>query len=982
MSLILILVLPFLGSIIAALLPANARNLEAWLAGLVALSCAGLTALQAPAIAQGLIIEYHTPWIPGALAIDFSLRMDGYAWLFAMLVTLMGALIALYTRYYLSAADPVPRFFSFFQFFMASMLGIVLSGNLVQLVIFWELTSLSSFMLIAYWNHRIDARRGARMALIVTGSGGLCLLAGVLMLGHVVGSYNLDDVLDAGDIVRAHPWYSTIFALIALGALTKSAQFPFQFWLPNAMAAPTPVSAYLHSATMVKAGVFLLARFWPVLAGTELWFWVIGGAGLISLVLGAYAAIFQEDMKGVLAYSTISNLGLIALLLGLNSTLGLVAAIFHMLNHATFKASLFMAAGIVDHESGTRNLRRLSGLRHAMPITTVLAVVASGAMAVVPLLNGFISKEMFFSETIFVNKNLFTDLLPSLAVIAAGFSVAYSYRFVTQVFFGRPARRLPRQPHDPPIWMLLPSGLLVLACVVVGVLPQATLGNVLHWATLSILGAQTPHYDLKIWHGFNLPLLMSVIAIIGGLLLIYYLRHKRRLHVRRTPFIYHFDGRHTFERLLDTIDSVSTTTLGWLYSSRLQPQLVLIVLCTLAVAAMALWQGSWLVVEVATPPNVFFTCLWIVGAACAIGSAYQAKYHRFTSLALAGGAGLATALTFAWLSAPDLALTQLVVEAVTVVLILLGLRWLPPRLRALDKAASRSAIARTRRVRDFVIALASGAGIASLAYAILSRQPISDGLGPFFLEHSLPSAFGANVVNVILVDFRGFDTLGEITVLGLVALSVFALFRRFRPPHETLDHGPVHQQQGAVHDASAESTPTDPQQLLPDGVLRMPAVLGRLLLPMAAMVSVFFLLRGHNLPGGGFVGGLIFASAITVQYMVGGVTWVESRQNLHPQKWIAFGMIFAAGSALSAWWVQRPFLSASIADLKLPLIGSLHLSSTLFFDLGVYLLVVGSTILILVALGHQSVRFRRKQSMPSAAKTSAANPTTVSSEHS
>ena len=380
MSLILILALPFAGSLCAALLPSNARNAEAWLAGLIALACAVLVASLYPQVAGGGVVRYDIPWAP-ALGLQFTLRMDGYAWLFSLIVSGMGALVVLYARYYMSPEDPVPRFFSFFQAFMAAMLGVVLSGNLIQLVMFWEMTSLASFMLIAYWHHRLDARRGARMALTVTGAGGLCLLAGVLILGHIVGSYDMDRVLAAGDLVRADPWYPAVLALVALGALTKSAQFPFQFWLPNAMAAPTPVSAYLHSATMVKAGVFLLARFWPVLAGTDAWFWIIGGAGLITLVLGAYAAIFQQDMKGVLAYSTISHLGLITLLLGLNSSLALVAAIFHMVNHATFKASLFMAAGIVDHETGTRDLGRLSGLYKAMPITATLAMVAAASMA-------------------------------------------------------------------------------------------------------------------------------------------------------------------------------------------------------------------------------------------------------------------------------------------------------------------------------------------------------------------------------------------------------------------------------------------------------------------------------------------------------------------------------------------------------------------------------------------------------------------------
>src|SRR5690554_3778285 len=335
MSLVFILALPFAGSILAALLPANARKLEAWLAGGIAIACAVMVFTQLPSVVDARVIKTTVAWIP-QLGVDLTLRLDGYSWLFAMIITTMGALIVLYARYYLSPQDPVPRFFSFFLAFMGSMLGIVMSGNLIQLVVFWELTSLSSFMLIAYWHHRLDARRGARMSLIITGAGGLCLLAGMLMLGQVVGSYDLDEVLASGDLVRTHPWYLAILILVALGALSKSAQFPFHVWLPNAMAAPTPVSAYLHSATMVKAGVFLLARLWPVLAGTDEWMWIIGTAGLVSLVLGAYAATFQMDMKGVLAYSTISHLGLVTLLLGLQTKLALIAAVFHMVNHATF----------------------------------------------------------------------------------------------------------------------------------------------------------------------------------------------------------------------------------------------------------------------------------------------------------------------------------------------------------------------------------------------------------------------------------------------------------------------------------------------------------------------------------------------------------------------------------------------------------------------------------------------------------------------
>src|SRR5690606_8627107 len=297
----------------------------------------------------GGVVRTYVPWLPEA-GLDIYFRMDGFAWLFALLVTLMGLLVVLYARYYMSREDPVARFFSFLLAFMGAMLGIVLSGNLIKLVVFWELSSFTSFMLIGYWWHLDDARRGARMALVVTVAGGFSLLFGVLILGAMVGSYDIDVVLSSANEIREHPWYHAILALIVVGALTKSAQFPFHFWLPRAMAAPTPVSAYLHSAAMVKAGVFLLARLWPALSGTEAWFWMVCGPGALTLLLGAINATFQRDTKGVLAFSTISHLGLITMLLGMNSTVALVAAVFHMMNHATFKASLFMGAGIVQHE--------------------------------------------------------------------------------------------------------------------------------------------------------------------------------------------------------------------------------------------------------------------------------------------------------------------------------------------------------------------------------------------------------------------------------------------------------------------------------------------------------------------------------------------------------------------------------------------------------------------------------------------------------
>ena len=524
MLLIAILALPFVGSCLAALLRANARNAEAWLAGTIALISLALLAGGYPRVVDGGVIRHKVDWVPD-LGLEFSLRMDGFAWMFAMLVTGIGFLVVLYARYYMSPADPVPRFFSFLLAFMGAMLGIVLSGNLIQLVFFWELTSLFSFLLIGYWHQNAQARDGARMALTITSAGGLCLFAGVLVIGHIVGSYDLDRVLASGDLIRSHRLYVPALVLVLLGALTKSAQFPFHFWLPHAMAAPTPVSAYLHSATMVKAGVFLLVRLWPAMGGTNEWLWLVGSAGLITFVLGAFLAVFQQDLKGLLAYSTISHLGLITLLIGLDTPLGQVAAIFHIMNHATFKASLFMAAGIIDHETGTRDIRRLSGLWRFMPITATLAMVAAAAMAGVPLLNGFLSKEMFFAETIEIHDNSLVDqALPYIVTLASMFTVAYSLRFIRDVFFGPAPTDLPRTPHEPPFLMRLPVELLVLACLVVGMLPSVTVGPALDAAVRAVLGAAPPEYSLAVWHGFTPELLMSVVALGGGVAVYFMLR--------------------------------------------------------------------------------------------------------------------------------------------------------------------------------------------------------------------------------------------------------------------------------------------------------------------------------------------------------------------------------------------------------------------------------------------------------------------------
>ena len=970
MSLIVLLLLPFIGSCLAAVLPHNARNSESLLAGLVALVGTVQVALLYPQIADGGIIREEVRWLP-SLGLNLVLRLDGFAWLFSMLVLGIGTLVSLYARYYMSPQDPVPRFFAFFLAFMGAMLGLVISGNLIQIVFFWELTSLFSFLLIGYWHHRSDARRGAYMALMVTGAGGLCLLAGVLLLGHVVGSYDLDTVLAAGDQIRSHALYPVLLPLILLGALSKSAQFPFHFWLPHAMAAPTPVSAYLHSATMVKAGVFLLARLWPALAGSEQWFWIVSGAGACTLLLGAYTAMFQNDLKGLLAYSTISHLGLITLLLGLNSPLAAVAAVFHILNHATFKASLFMAAGIIDHESGTRDIRKLSGLFRLIPFTATLAMVASASMAGVPLLNGFLSKEMFFAETVFISSTAWVETtLPVIATLAGTFSVAYALRFTVDVFFGPQATDLPHTPHEPPRWMRAPVELLVLTCLVVGIFPAQSVGPLLAAAALPVVGGTLPEYSLAIWHGWNAPLIMSLIAMAGGIVLYLLLRNQFKLgRIAHPPFIERFNGKRLFERCQVLLMRMARRAERLLTTRRLQKQLFMLVLAAFLAGLLPMLHSglSW-GDRPKIPGSGVFVALWLIAITCALGAAWQAKYHRLAALTMVSVCGLMTCITFVWFSAPDLALTQLVVEVVTTILILLGLRWLPRRIEGVSPLGSQER-ARLRRLRDLVLAVLVGTGMALLSYAMLTR-PTPNDISSFYLSRALPEGGGSNVVNVMLVDFRGFDTLGEITVLVAVALAVFALLRRFRPPRESIEL-PAQQRLLAPDVVTDLVNPRHAADTAL-GFMMVPAALVRLLLPIALVVSMYLFMRGHNQPGGGFVAGLVMSVAFILQYMVAGTQWVEAQMSLRPLRWMGTGLLCATLTGVGAMLLGYPFLTTHTAHLHLPVIGDLHVASALFFDIGVFTVVVGSTLLILTALAHQSVRSHRpgghvKNSQPGAA---------------
>jgi multicomponent K+:H+ antiporter subunit A len=920
MNLLLATLTPFLGAALIAGTRHRGRVRFAVKAGVTTAIALGLLAPLLPGAFRGETLVWRLPWLPD-LGLDLAFRFDGLGLLFALMILGIGLLVILYARYYLSPKDDMGRFYASLLLFMGAMLGLVLAENVMVLLLFWELTSLSSFLLISFWQGRSDARNGARMALTVTGAGGLALLGGFLLLGHISGSYDLSVILASGDAIRAHPWYVPTLILILLGAFTKSAQFPFHFWLPNAMAAPTPVSAFLHSATMVKAGVFLLARLFPALSGTPEWSYLVGAVGLVTLLLGAFVALFQHDLKGLLAYSTISHLGLITLLFGIGTPLAAVAGVFHIINHATFKASLFMAAGIIDHETGSRDMRRINGLWRWMPYTGTLAMVASAAMAGVPLFNGFLSKEMFFAETLGVRALMPCGwALPAAVTLAGVFAVAYSVRFIHDVFFNGDPIDLPKTPHEPPRWMKVPVEVLVAICLLVGVAPALTVEPILAVAASGVLQGPVPAHDLAIWHGFSPALWMSVIALIGGVLLYLGRQPLYALHRRWGGRV---QARGLYDGLLGLAFALARRLTALLDTGSLPRMLFVFVLAALVLGGAGfLGTTGGLTGQRPLLPVDGVSLLAALGLMVAAVAVVLRHRERLVALILMGAVGLVVALAFVRFSAPDLALTQLSVEVVTVILLLLALYFLPQQDPVEGSAAC--------RLRDLALALTAGSGVGALAWAVLTRP--YDSIAPFFIANSVTGGGGANVVNVILVDFRGFDTLGEITVLAVAALGIYALLDGLRLA-------------GPRQDAAGRPWDWDLHPVIM-------ASLTRLLLPLALLVSVFILLRGHNLPGGGFIAGLITAVALIMQYLANGVVWTAARLPGNTAPVIGAGLLIASLTGLASLALGYPFLTSAHGHVHWPLVGDVELASAMAFDLGVYLAVVGAVLLILIHLGR------------------------------
>lgn len=708
-------------------------------------------------------VGFRLPWIP-LLGVDLSFALDGFGLLFALLITGIGSLVVIYSTYYLGPREDLGKFYLYILIFMGAMLGVVTADNIVLLYIFWEITSVASFLLIGFWHTREESRWGALKAMMITVLGGFGILTAAVLLYVVGGSFELSALMENREAVLASPLYVPIVLLLLLGAFTKSAQAPFHIWLPGAMAAPTPVSAYLHSATMVKAGIFLVGRMAPLLGGTPLWYYTVSAVGAVTVFLGAFLAIRQTDLKALLAYSTVSQLGLIMPMFAAGTEVAALAGAAHILNHATFKGALFMLVGIIDHETHTRDLRRLGGLYKAMPVTAVLTGIAALSMAGVWPLNGFVSKELIFEAMLHppFGPDVWTQAFAVLAVLGSAMTTIYCLILAHRINFGKPRYGDAEHPHDPPAGMLLGPVLLVGLVVLLGVYPYIAEGPIFNAAASGHMREEV-HGHVHNVPVPGMPLAMSLIALGLGLWGYRHLESVRRAFDQVRPRVH---ANAVYDGILAGLDRLSRWMVRVHMTGLLRDYIAYILLVVfLGIGLAAAASGAAFDLRLDLAPMTFVEAV-VIALIIAGAIAVAAFRHRLAAIVALSIVGLMVSFLYVQLRAPDLALTQLMVESISTVLILLAVRYLPPLPKEQDTAR--------RKAADIALAAGAGALVAFLAL-MTNANRLFPSISQYFVENSKPLGGGSNIVNVILVDFRGVDTMGEITVLGIAALSVYAL---------------------------------------------------------------------------------------------------------------------------------------------------------------------------------------------------------------
>lgn len=787
----LAILIPF---IVALFIPYLYRRLPGvhtgWFVLMVPAALFVLLASYIPTVAGGETVLSELPWIP-SLGINFTAYLDGLSLILALLITGVGSLVVLYSIYYLSKErESLGHFYVYLLMFMGAMLGVVFSDNLMVLYLFWELTSISSFLLIAYWYHRRQSRYGAQKSMLITVTGGIGMLAGFIMLSSMTGTFSIREIVANIGQYTDHTLFVPAMLLILLGAFTKSAQFPFHIWLPDAMEAPTPVSAYLHSATMVKAGIYLVARFTPVFGGDAVWFWVVSIVGIVTLFWGSFTAIRQTDLKALLAYSTISQLGLIMSLLGIGSaalyfdvadensvyfSLAIFAALFHLVNHSTFKGALFMVVGIVDHETGTRDIRKLGGLMTIMPITFTLAVIGSFSMAGLPPFNGFLSKEMFFTSLLRVTELSFFSietwglLFPVIAWVASVLTFVYCLILVFKTFFGKyQPEKLEKEAHEAPMGMLISPVILASLVVAFFFFPNILGEYILEPAYGAVMPtfveANVFEHSIYAWHGFNTELMMTL-GVVGFGIVLYRLLPSWKWIYAIFPAKLSLDS--LYNNSLLTLERRSTSITNRYMTGNMYHYMVYIFITIIAVVTTVFAYTGAFVIDTSNdaPISIYEGFIAIVMAVTALSIPFAKS--RLTGILLNGVLGYLLALFFVFFRAPDLALTQLVIETVSASLFLLCFYFLPEW----EKEKRRPKV----KMLNVCIALAVGTLVTTIALSVQSNR-LFESISAFY-ENAYELAGAQNIVNAILGDFRAFDTMLEVVVLLIAGLGVYVLIK-------------------------------------------------------------------------------------------------------------------------------------------------------------------------------------------------------------
>ncbi len=893
-----LIVLPLLGALVP--LPSHCRRAAAPLFSLFPAVQLVIVLVLWSEVQRGAAVQLSWPWLP-ALGLRLSFHLDGLSWLLSSLISGVGVLVCVYAGSYLRDDPHLNRLYRLLLLFNSAMMGLVLADNLVVLLVFWELTSVASFLLIGFRSERPAACDGATKALGLTASGGLVMLFGIFLVFAETGSLELSRLL-----AEPTPLPSAVGVCFLIAAFTKSAQFPFHIWLPSAMEAPTPVSAYLHAATMVKAGLYLMARVSPLFAADPVWSAAGISVGTLTLVWGGALACKQTDLKALLAYSTVSQLGLMVLLIGIGTRLALLAAMLNIVNHAAFKGALFLTAGAVEHEAGTRDIRRLGSQRGEMPLIAGAAVLACLSMAGLPPLGGFISKELFYESVLTVGPGL-----SSVAVAASCLTFLYSALLCYATFFAAPlpASHQPgvRRLDHTPLGMALPILILSALALAAGLLPGLAEAAVVPALGAIVGPAPSPH--LGLWHGLSPPLALSLTSLGVGL----------GLFLLRRSFIPALQTRqaaYSLGRLY--VDSLTALSAVFTWQRRVSmtghlSDYVCYVLLALSLAlSLPVWQffaATPLQADVAASSahEIGLALLTAVaGLACCV---FRSRMAIILALGLVGSL---VSIFFVLFSAPDLALTQILVEAVGLVLFLLVLRFFSP----LDTGWP----AVSRRLLHLSLSIGTGVLVALLLLAANIGQVAPSELAPYFLDNSYALAGGKNVVNVILVDFRGFDTMGEITVFAVAALAVFAMI--------------------GLGDRGQEPLSDMNRVRFRSPIL--PSV-ARLTLHLLLLFAVHLLLRGHNAPGGGFIAGVLTAGALTFQMMAFDAEAFRAEGPLNPLRMVSLGLLLAALTGLGAVALGQPFLTSAFGHISVPLLGEVELVTSMGFDIGVYLVVVGTT---------------------------------------